>query len=118
MCHLLARLVSLAIDGAGRLRGAWPATRQVVLLPRSAIMAVNCLRLQGVMRSVRLWRILAFMTPQFPKMARAVLPPRSHRLKRIFMTLGMVLIAIIAASMMLMRQRWLGAGQWRFWERI
>ena len=70
------------------------------------------------MRPVRSWRILAFMTRQFPKRARAALPRRSLWLKRIFMMLDTVLTAIIAASMMPMQQPWLGGGAWRFWKRI
>ena len=40
------------------------------------------------MRPARSWHILAFMTLQFLKRARAVLPLRSHQLKRIFMMLS------------------------------
>ena len=50
--------------------------------------------------------------------ARAALPRRSHWLKRIFMMLGTVLTATIAASMMQMRLHWLGGGAWRFWKHI
>ena len=118
MWHLLGRLALLAFAGVGHLHGAWPVTKQAALLRRLAIMAVNCHRLQGVMRPVRSWRILAFMTRQFPKRARAALPRRSLWLKRIFMMLDTVLTAIIAASMMPMQQPWLGGGAWRFWKRI
>ena len=116
--HLLVRLLLPAFAGAGHLHGAWPVTRQAALLPRLAIMAVNCHRLYGVMRPVRSCRILVFMTRQFPKRASVALPRRSHWLKRIFMMLGTVLTTTIAASMMQMRLHWLGGGAWRFWKHI
>jgi hypothetical protein len=105
-----AAIFHVASAGVGHLHGAWPVTKQAALLRRLAIMAVNCHRLQGVMRPVRSWRILAFMTRQFPKRARAALPRRSLWLKRIFMMLDTVLTAIIAASMMPMQHPWLGGG--------
>ena len=51
--HLLVRLLLSAFAGSGNLHGAWPVTRQAALLPRLAIMAVNCHRVYGVMRPDR-----------------------------------------------------------------